>query len=246
MKTFSPLETAVMFVRSVVFAILFYGLTPLMLIASVAVSPWGFRCVTPVAEAWSRMHRFLARWVLGQKVVVEGTLPEEPVLIVSKHESMFETLDAIMLFRRPVIAAKQELARIPVWGFVARAYGLMMIDRAGGASTLRAIRADAKAAIANGRLVLLYPEGTRVPHGESPELKAGFAGLYKLLGLPVLPVALNSGLVSPRKSFIKRPGTITYRFGELIPAGLSRDEAERRVHAEINALNPPSANSDSV
>lgn len=246
MRKLSPLETAVMFVRSAVFALLFYGLTPLLLIASVAVSPLGYRYVTPVAEVWSRMHRFLARWLLGQKVVVEGTFPEGPVLIVSKHESMFETLDAIMLFRRPVIAAKQELARIPVWGFVARAYGLMMIDRAGGASTLRVIRDEARAAVANGRLVLLYPEGTRVPHGERPELKAGFAGLYKMLGLPVLPVAVNSGLVSPRRSFIKRPGTVTYRLGELIPVGLPRAEAERRVHAAINALNPPVPNSDSV
>jgi 1-acyl-sn-glycerol-3-phosphate acyltransferase len=247
MKSFSPFQTVDMFVRSAVFAILFYGLTPLTLIASVIVSPLGFRYVTPVAEFWSRMHRFLARWILRQKVVVIGELPKEPVFIASKHESMFETLDAILLFKRPVIAAKQELARIPVWGFVARAYGLMIVDRQGGASALRGIRAEARAAVENGRLVLLYPEGTRVAPGARPELRAGFAGLYKGLNLPVLPVAVNSGLVSPRRSFIKRPGTITYLFGEIIPAGLPRREAEARVHAAINALNPPpSPSADSV
>lgn len=237
MPPLSPLATAITLVRSVLFALLFYGLTvPLMIIALFAI-PFGWRGVAWIAVIWSRMHRFLARWMLGQKVVVEGTLPVGPHFIVAKHESMFETLDAPGLFARPVIAAKQELLQIPGWGILARAYGLIGVDREGGASTLRTVRAKARAAFAQGRQVILYAEGTRVAHGESPPLKAGFAGLYAVLNCTVIPVAIDSGRLSPRRSFLKRAGRITYLIGDPIPPGLPRAEAEQRVHAAINALN---------
>jgi 1-acyl-sn-glycerol-3-phosphate acyltransferase len=83
---------------------------------------------------------------------------------------------------------------------------------------------------------LIFPEGTRVPVGEQPPLQPGFAGLYKSLGIPVVPVALDSGRVWPRRSFVKRPGIVTMRVGETIPPGLPRKEVEERVHATINAL----------
>jgi 1-acyl-sn-glycerol-3-phosphate acyltransferase len=233
----SPLALVVTFIRSMLFALLFYGLTvPLMVIAFV-VMPLGWRAVARIAEIWSGMHRFLARWVLGQKIRIEGILPADARFIVAKHESMFETLDAPTLFYRPVIAAKRELMEIPGWGRLAHAYGLIAVDREGGASTLRTIRAKAREAFAAGRPVILYAEGTRVAHGSNPPLKAGFAGLYALLDSPVIPLAVDSGRVSPRNSFLKRAGTVTYLVGEPIPTGLPRAEAERRVHEAINALN---------
>jgi len=237
MPPLSPLGTVVALLRSLLFAVLFYGVTVLLIIAS-TIGRWaGGHGAQAIPIAWGHVHRVLARWVLGQRIVVEGIIPDEPMFIVSKHESMFETLDALVLFRRPVIAAKRELGDIPVWGRVARGYGLLIVDRAGGASALRQIRAEARAAFAAGRPILLYAEGTRVGHGERPPLKSGFAGLYAVLGCPVLPVALDTGRLSPRNSFLKRPGTITYRIGEPIPAGLPRREAERLVHAAINVLN---------
>jgi 1-acyl-sn-glycerol-3-phosphate acyltransferase len=93
----------------------------------------------------------------------------------------------------------------------------------------------ARERVGEGRPLVIFPEGTRVSHGGKPPLQSGFAGTYKLLGLPVVPIAVNSGPVYHR--IIKRPGTITYRVGETIPAGLERDEIEARVHAAINALN---------
>jgi 1-acyl-sn-glycerol-3-phosphate acyltransferase len=84
--------------------------------------------------------------------------------------------------------------------------------------------------------VLIFPEGTRVPHGQTPRLQAGFAGLYARLAMPVVPVATDAGTVWSR-SFAKRPGTIRLRFAEPIPAGLPRRDIEARVHAAINALN---------
>jgi 1-acyl-sn-glycerol-3-phosphate acyltransferase len=91
--------------------------------------------------------------------------------------------------------------------------------------------------MAEGRTVVFFPEGTRVPHGEAPPLKAGFAGIYMILGVPVIPIAVNSGRLSPRNSFLKRAGTITYRIGDAVPPGLPRAEVEARVHAAINVLN---------
>ena len=197
--------------------------------------------VQRIAVWWSRYHRRCARWLLGQTVRIEGDLPVGPYLYIVKHESMFETIDILSVLKNPAVGAKSELFDIPLWGRIARLYGLIPIERTAGASALRTLRAAAKDRIAQGRPICLFPEGTRVPHGEAPPLRAGFAGLYSLLGLPVVPIAIDSGRVSPRGRFLKRPGVITYKVGEVVPVGLDRKEAERLVHAAINALNPPSA-----
>jgi len=226
--------------RSLAFMLIFYPGSLLFVLAAMASNLVAPRSIPRVATAWSRFHRRCAYWLLGQKVRVEGRLENGPYLYIVKHESMFETIDLLCLLDRPAIAAKRELFDIPLWGGIARRYGLIPIERTAGASALRALRAAARAATAEDRAVCLFPEGTRVPHGESPPLRAGFAGLYALLGLPVVPVAVDSGRVSPRGKFMKRAGTITYRVGEIVPPGLDRREAEAMVHAAINALNRPS------
>lgn len=224
--------------RSLAFMLAFYsGSALLVFSALLAAWPWP-SAVPAIATVWSRFHRLCARWLLGQKVRIEGELPHGRYLYIVKHESMFETIDLLCLFDRPVIAAKRELLDMPAWGRIARLYGLIPIERSAGASAMRTLRAAARAATDQGRAVCLFPEGTRVPHGEAPPLRAGFAGLYSLLGMPVVPIAIDSGRLSPRGKFMKRPGTITYKVGEIVPTGLDRREAEARVHAAINALNP--------
>ena len=113
---------------------------------------------------------------------------------------------------------------------------MIPVDRDAGAGALRAMIAAGKAAKASGRPVVLFPEGTRVRHGEAPPLRAGFAGLYKILGLPVIPIAVDSGKLF-NGGFVKYAGIVTMRVGETIPAGLDREDVERRVHTAINALN---------
>jgi 1-acyl-sn-glycerol-3-phosphate acyltransferase len=130
---------------------------------------------------------------------------------------------------------KEELHRSPGWGRAFQAYGAVTVARSEGARALRAMLAEARGFAASGRPLVIFPEGTRVPHGERPALQAGFAGLYKLLGMPVVPVAVNSGPLYHRGW--KRPGTITLHFGEPIEPGLLRDEIEARVIAAINVLN---------
>jgi 1-acyl-sn-glycerol-3-phosphate acyltransferase len=140
---------------------------------------------------------------------------------------------------RPAAVVKRELTDIPAWGWVARRYGVIPVDRSGGAATLRRMLAAARAALAEGRPILIFPEGTRVEPGNQPPLQPGFAGLYRALGLPVVPIALDSGRLWPRRRFAKRAGIVTMRFGEPIPPGLPRAEIEARVHEAINVLETP-------
>ncbi len=223
------------FVRSLVFYPVFYGFSAVLVVASVLAIPFGRDALKRVVALWGRWHIWCVESLLGITILQEGVIPDEPVLIAVKHESFFEAIDMPRLFSFPTVFAKRELFMIPGWGFSARVYGLVPVARDKGARALREMIALAKERVGEGRPLIIFPEGTRVPHGEEPPLQSGFAGIYKLLGLPVVPVAVNSGPLYHR--LVKQPGTITYRVGETIPAGLPRAEMERRVHRAINVLN---------
>ncbi len=221
--------------RSLAFYAVFYGGSVPIVATAVAMLLVGERPFIAAAAGWSGWHRWCARTILGIGVRIEGNMPDPGALVVLKHESFFEAIDLPTLLKRPVVFTKAELMRIPGWGLAARRFGLVSVERDQGAKALRAMILAARELAVGGRPLALFAEGTRVPHGAEPPLQAGFAGLYKLLGRPVVPVAVNSGEVYHRRW--KRRGTITYRFGEPIPAGLPRDEAEARTRAAINALN---------
>ena len=223
------------FLRSLFFYPVFYGFSALLVIASVVAVAMGRERLRGVVALWGNWHRWCLRNIVGIEIVLEGELPDGPVLIAVKHESYFEAIDMPRLFRFPTVFAKRELFLIPGWGYSARVYGLIPVARDKGAKALRDMIKTARERVGEGRPLVIFPEGTRVEHGAAPPLQSGFAGTYKLLGLPVVPIAVNSGPVY--HSLIKRPGTITYKVGETIPAGLKRDEIETRVHAAINALN---------
>ena len=223
-------------VRSLLFTLIFYLGTVGFVLAGILAAPFGRGGLIAVVHGWSRYHHWCARLLLGIRIRMEGSFPPGPVLVASKHQSMFETVEYLLLLDRPAVVLKRELADLPGWGWVARSYGVIPIDRAGGATALRRMLRAAQDAIAAGRPILIFPEGTRVLPGEQPELQPGFAGLYKMLSLPVVPVALDSGRVWPRRSFIKRSGPVTLRISETIPPGLPRKDLEARVYEAINAL----------
>lgn len=221
--------------RSLLFAAIFYPATALFVLACFVAILFGERAMQSVVLAWTDFHHWLARLLLGIRTEVVGSIPPGPHLIAVKHQSMYETLEMARLAQRPVIVLKRELSDIPLFGWATRTWGVIPVDREAGAKTLREMLAAAKRAVASNRPVMIFPEGTRVVPGEQPPLRPGFAGLYRALGLPVVPVAVNSGRLWGR-GLAKRNGTITFKVGQTIPPGLDRAEVERRVHAAINAL----------
>ena len=230
-----PLPPMVPRWRRWAFNLVFYG-GSVPVVASVPASAlFGRHAVIRHATVWTRFHRWASRRLLDIDVRVEGERPHGPALYAAKHQAMFETLELQRLLDGPAMALKEELAHIPVWGWAARRYGALVVDRAGSASALRTMMREAKAAVAEGRSILIFPEGTRVPPGETPPLKSGFAGLHRMLALATVPVAVDTRRLLPRRGTPRR-GVVTIRFGETIPPGLPREEAEARVHAAINAL----------
>jgi 1-acyl-sn-glycerol-3-phosphate acyltransferase len=222
--------------RSVLYLVLANLLTAVMMIGAAAVAVASRPLFARYARRWAWLLEWLARVVIGVRAVEQGGLPAGPVLIAAKHESAFETVALMARIDDPVIVLKREIADFPLFGRLTRRHGVIPVDREANAAALRVMLRAADVAKAQGRPVLIFPEGTRVPHGEAPPLEAGFAGLYSRLGYPVVPVATDAGLFWTR-GIVKRPGVIRLRFGEPIPAGLPRREIEARVHAAINALN---------
>ena len=170
---------------------------------------------------------------------VEGlqNIPDEPHVALWKHSSAWETFAQFLLGPPKVLVLKRELMWIPFFGMGLALLHSIAIDRRAGASAVNQVVDRGRTRLAEGLSVLIFPEGTRVAPGSRPPLQSGFAGLYKLINLPVVPIAVNSGTLSPRKTGIWKSGTITYKVGEELPTGLPREEIEARVHAAINALN---------
>lgn len=229
------MQGLVAMLRSILFYAVFYGGTAVLVLCAVPLALGGKRCMPSMVCLWTRLHRFCVNVLLGIRIELRGDFPRHSAFVAMKHESFFDPIELPNLFPRPVVFAKAELTRIPIWGWLAQANGVIPVQRDEGAKALRAMLAAARKHASEGSVLVIFPEGTRVPHGSAPRLRAGFAALYKALGLPVVPVAVDSGPLYHRRW--KRSGTITISAGEPIPPGLPRHEIEARVHAAINALN---------
>jgi 1-acyl-sn-glycerol-3-phosphate acyltransferase len=225
----------VTFIRSLLYAAIFYPGTVACVLVGVPASLFGQRATHAVVLSWVEFHHWLVEHVLGIHIRVDGQFQTGQSLLAAKHQSMLETMEMVRLTRLPVIVIKKELADIPLFGRMTRRYGVIAVERAAGARALRGLVEEGRRAIATGRSVIIYPEGTRVRGSEQPPLRSGFAALYRALGLPVVPVAVDSGRLWGR-GFIHRGGTVTIKIGETIAAGLDRKSIEARVHAAINAL----------
>ncbi len=221
--------------RTIAFRTFFYAVSVPIVLLVPLVALAGQRAMIGYAHFWARVHRWAMRTILGIESRVEGAVPRGQFLYAAKHQAMYETLELQLILDSPAMVLKRELLRIPIWGWATTRYGSIVVDRDASSKALRQLMRDGAAAKASGRSVIVYPEGTRVPPGEKPPLRSGFAGLYKALDLPVVPIATDSGRLLPKKG-AKHPGVVTFRIGEAIPPGLPRREAERRVWEAINAL----------
>jgi 1-acyl-sn-glycerol-3-phosphate acyltransferase len=224
------------FLRSLAFTLAFYG-GSIIIVPLVLLTGWLFpkQMLFIGPKLWAGWFFWCARWLGGIRLAIEGEIPAGPHLFALKHESAYEAIMTLWWFERPAVVMKAELRKIPIWGAASARQGSIYVDREGSSTMLRAMMKAAQAAVAAGRPVVIFPEGTRVAVGATPPLAAGFAGLYKMLKLPVVPIALDTGTVWP-KAFVKYPGTVHMKVGEAIPPGLPREEIEARVHAAINSL----------
>jgi 1-acyl-sn-glycerol-3-phosphate acyltransferase len=217
--------------RSGVFALALLAITPpyaLLALATVALPRMArYRIIS----GWSRLVLLLARWILKIDYSVEGleNLPARPAVILSKHQSAWETLAFQKIFPPQVHVLKRELLWIPFFGWGLALMSPIAIDRSRGVSALRSMARRGRERLEQGFWVVVFPEGTRVKPGERRAYHVGGAWLAAASGAPIVPVAHNAGLVWPRNAFIKRPGTVTVRIGPAI------DTANRDPKA-VNAL----------
>ncbi len=193
------------------------------------------RIVLVYARIWCR---FLMWWLwltCGTRYAGAGmaAIPSGPVIIAAKHQSAWETFAFNLLFPGCAFVIKRELLAIPIVGWLMARAGNVPIDRKAGASALRSVLRDARKVLDAGRPVVIFPEGTRASIGSAIAYQHGIAALYSQLKVPVVPVALNSGVFWPRKAFWKKPGLIEVEAMPAIPPGLGRQEFMDRLRAAI-------------
>jgi 1-acyl-sn-glycerol-3-phosphate acyltransferase len=221
--------------RSLLFNLLFYVTTTLFVVIGSPLLLAPRRWAMAALRVHSRFELWLLRVICGTKFEVRGRehLPDGPCLVASKHQSAWETFALIPLFRDPALLMKRELFWIPFHGWFSKKFEMIPVDRDKGPAALRRMLREAKKRIEAGREIIIFPEGTRRPPGAPPSYKTGIVLLYEALGVPCVPVALNSGLFWPRRTLTRRPGTIVVEILEPIPPGLPKKEFLSRLEATI-------------
>jgi len=222
-------------IRSLLFNVLFYVNLILFLVLG---SPffftpriWSIRAL----QVWARSSLWLLRVVAGIGMELRGRehIPQGPALIAGKHQSFWETFAILPWLDDPAMVLKKELVYIPWFGWFARKFRMIAVERSAGSAALRNLVRQAEACIADGRQVVIMPEGTRRAPDDPPAYKPGAAALYATLGVPCVPFALNSGLFWPRRKFLRYPGTIVLEFLPPIPPGLPRKAFQAALEGSI-------------
>jgi len=226
---------ASIFLRSLVFNILFYLVFLFWAVIALPTFMLPRAAMLRVANWWAQTYIVLLRAVCNIKVEFRGVekIPKGPLIVASKHQSMWETISLLRFFEAPFFALKRELMFIPLFGLFLIKTRMIAIDRRAGARALIAMARRARQEVIQGRQFVIFPEGTRRPVGALPQYKPGIALIYTECAVPCLPVALNSGLFWPRRTFMRYPGTLVVEFLDPLPPGLSREEFLNRMRTAI-------------
>ncbi len=225
------------FLRSALFNLFFFASTFLL-----SVYGAGVRLVAPhrayhVVRTWGRLQVGAARVLCGIRFSVTGQehLPPGAALIASQHQSTFDTVIWLLLVPRCSYVLKRELARIPLFGGLVKPSGMISVDRDAGGTAMRGLMRDGKRAAADGRQIVIFPEGTRAAPGSVLPILPGIAALAASTGLPVIPVATDSGRLWGRRAFRKLPGVIRIAILPPLPPRLPRTELLERLEAIYRA-----------
>lgn len=226
--------------RSALFNALFYLNLVVLLLIALPTFLMPERGIITMAKVWGRTSNWLLRTIVGTRIELRGLekLPQGGFLVASKHQSMWETFTLVTLLDLPTFILKRELMWIPIFGWFTVKGGMIPIDRGARSQTIPAMMRRAREAIRAPRQIVIFPEGTRRPPGAPPAYKYGVARIYERVEAPCVPVALNSGLFWPRRSFMRYPGTIVLEVLDPIPAGLDPDEFFARLQ---DAIEPATA-----
>jgi len=226
---------ASIFLRSLVFNILFYLVFLFWAVVALPTFVMPRAALLRVESWWARSNIFLMRVICNIKVEFRGVekIPKGPLIVASKHQSMWETISLPMFFEAPFFALKRELLFIPLFGLYLIKADMIAIDRSAGGRALIAMARRAREEVLRGRQFVIFPEGTRTAPGAPPQYKAGIGLIYTDCGVPCQPVALNSGLFWPRRTFLRYPGTLVVEFLDPLPSGLPRDEFLNRMRSAI-------------
>lgn len=229
-------------IRAAVFNLAFYLSCLVIGIAVLPgiVLPRGF--MLGVGTYWSRYSLWLLKAIVGTTWEVRGVerVPKGPAIFAIKHQSAWDTMFFPAYLGAPAMIAKKELRLIPLYGWYSWRAGTIWVDRKRGPAALRTLVRGARAALDEGRVIAMFPQGTRTRPGQDSPYQPGVAALYAGTEAPVVPVALNSGLFWPRRGFVKRPGTIVVEFLDPVPPGLSRrafmETLKHRIDTKTGAL----------
>lgn len=227
------------FIRSTLFNFAFYGITAIACVLCIPCLLLPKKQALYLAYSFVHSVYFLEKYILGLDFEVEGleNLPREGAyLVAAKHQSAYETMKLHILFKDPAIVLKKELLSIPLWGqFLAKTEPIA-IDRSKGINALTQIIAGAKQVKEQGRPIIIFPQGTRVYTWQTPEdksYKIGIARIYEETDMPIIPLALNSGMFWSRKSWIKRGGKVTFKFLKPIEPGKGIYEVMKELETQL-------------
>lgn len=228
--------------RSLIFNVLFFPGSALIVIAMILTLPFPRHFMQSGLRLWMVYMMALLKYVVGLDYEIRGAgnLPKGAVIIASKHQSAWDTGVFLGILNDASYILKKELLTIPVYGWILKKSRMITVDRDGGGVALKKMIRDVRANLDDNRQVIIFPEGTRSAVGSSLPYHPGVAALYKTGGAPLVPVALNSGVFWPRRSFIKKPGRIVLEYLEPIPQGLDRAafmaELENRIETATARL----------